>query len=134
MAKKTKRPRGLGKALRLVHQIRENMEEGKTFESLDPNAYEAIGVILGIMRGTIRGRHLSARLNAATTVLYQYRGRPIQKTEADIGGTLAELIERSMELEAKQPAGFIEGEVVDADLVEEPKDDNVPATRSKKTA
>jgi hypothetical protein len=78
------------------------LEEGKSFEDLDPQANEAVGIVLGIMRGTIRGRHLSTRLNAALAVLYQYRGRPAQKTELEAGDKLVDLINRSMELEERK--------------------------------
>ena len=90
------------KAARLLAEIRENMGEGQTFEDMDPEAVEAVGVILGVMRGTIRGRHTATRLTAATTLLHQYRGKPGSKGEMEIGDNLAQLIERSMNLERKE--------------------------------
>jgi hypothetical protein len=120
MAKKKGRSPQLARAMRVLQDIRFNMKEGETFEDLDPQAFEAVGVVLGIMRGTIKGRHLSTRLNAALAVLYQYRGRPAQRTEHDVGTTLAELIEKSMELEAKGEIPSLPEPKRDLGLTEEP--------------
>lgn len=88
---------GLKKALDLLQEIRENMQEGASFEEFDPTALEAVGTILGVMRGQITGRYVGFRLSAATTVLERYRGKPLAKTQADIGDNLRALLERSLD-------------------------------------
>jgi len=119
----TKKKKGgasaIAKAMQMVEEIRDNMQEGETFEDLDPQAHEAVGIILGIMRGKIKGRHLNTRLHAAITVLYQYRGRPTQKTEVDVGGTLADLITESMKLDGPKRKALPEPEPIDVAIVED---------------
>jgi hypothetical protein len=94
-------PRFAG-AARALEQIRDSLEEGQSFEDLDPQAFEAVGTILKIMRGEIIGRNIQTRLSASMAILYQYRGRPVQRREVDVGGTLADLIERSMSIESRE--------------------------------
>lgn len=114
----------IAKASKLLTEIRENMGEGETFEDLDPRAFEAVGVVLGIMRGTIRGRHTATRLTAATTLLHQYRGKPGSSHEIEVGDTLAALIEKSMKLESTtrpalpppDPDEIEDAEIVDEDV------------------
>jgi hypothetical protein len=88
---------GLKKALDLLQEIRDNMEEGASFEEFDPTALEAVGTILSVMRGKLTGRYVGFRLAAATTILERYRGKPLAKTQQDIGDNLRALLERSLD-------------------------------------
>lgn len=113
----------IARAGKLLQEVRANMEEGESFEDFDPQALEAVGVVLGIMRGKIRGRHTATRLTAATTLLHQYRGKPGNKHEMEIGDNLAQLIEKSMKLEGRErPELPAPEEIEDAEIVE---DENV---------
>lgn len=107
-------------AKRVLRDIRANMAEGETFEDLDPQAHEAVGIVLGIMRGTIRGRHLATRLTAALAILHQYRGKPVGKHEVDVGDNLVDLIQKSMELEEKTKGSLPKPKKRDPALLEEP--------------
>ena len=117
-ASRTRYVRGASKkkldhAFQLVQEMRDHIEDGRTFEDIDPSATEAIGVILGIMRGTVSGRNLGTRLTAAVTVLERYRGKPTQKTEHDVTATLAQLLQASIDSPPKQlPAPTIDIEEV----------------------
>ena len=112
-----------------LQTIRRAVEEGKVLEDVDPKAYEAMGVILQIMRGEIGGRHLTARLTAARAVLEQQRGTPMRQIEIEIGSTYAELIEnatlehgklKAIAAGSPEIAKIIEGEVIEAAVDDHP--------------
>lgn len=120
---KSKRPQGFKRAAKILEGIREAIHEGRLSLDDDPEAHEAYGTVLYIMRGQISGRHSGTRLSAALAILDRRLGRPKQTTEHELGATFTELIEKSMEVNtgrrlpsAKIPV--LEGEVVGSDRPE----------------
>lgn len=126
---------GMKKTLALIaaskelQDIRNAIEEGRTMEEFDPQAFEAVGVILQIMRGKLRGRHITVRLAAARSVLEQFRGLPKRQLEVEVGTTYADLIERSIDANptpTKQLTTPVRVAIADAIEAEEFSDDHPP--------
>ncbi len=61
-------------ARKLIEAINRAEENGTCAE-------EAKGLLLGVMRGEIRGRHLRERLTAAAALLDRYEGKPRQSID-----------------------------------------------------
>ena len=94
-------PHGWKKAARVLNEIRDMIEEGRISEEQDPEAFEAVGTILAIMRGQIAGRHTLTRLQAAITILEQRKGKAVQKQVHDLGDSFADVLMASIEREEK---------------------------------
>lgn len=105
MAKRrTKKKTRLQQAMRQVHEIRRRYSDGKEFTEMDPECYEAVGVVLGIMRGEISGRHVMSRLNAAVQILDRFVGKPVSRHEVDVTDDLASMLTASMAKESEYRA------------------------------
>ena len=70
---------------RLLRSIRLAQEA----DEHDPDALEAIAFALQVMRGEIRGRHLTARLSAASMLLDRKVGKPIQSVDMAHSGAVS---------------------------------------------
>lgn len=56
-----------------------------------------MGIVVGVMRGTIRGRYVGDRLRAAVYVREDRVGKPIQRHQVSGSLTLAELVTASLD-------------------------------------
>ena len=84
------------RAAALAREYAGRIADAQISTDVDPEAYEAFGTILAIMRGEIVGKYLGFRLAAASRILEEVRGKPLQRVSHDVGGTLAALVEGSI--------------------------------------
>lgn len=72
-------------------------------EVLDhPKIQEALGVIEGVMNGTVQHRHVQTRLQAATLIIEFYAGKPKARQEIDVGPSLADMLKAAEQRPTKE--------------------------------
>jgi len=89
------RPKGVREYL--PRGMRQAIEAAKHADLSDPEAQEAMGVILEVMRAERPGRHAMARLKAATTRLAYARGLPVQPVKHSGSVSLLDLLTQAHE-------------------------------------